>query len=439
MEEQLGESFKVCLFCSRLTDETETLNLALLKFLQDYLGLPFTNLPRRVCPDCHRRTINAKKFKEKCHLAFEKLKKNHIGGEMVWGRSESESREVEEMLGDNKASNGLDYDRKLHGPLIFPRINLTANDRALAEAHMERSKSGRIIKRKFESLDESWDRDTGKKVKVEPDQVTAPSDPGPEECDEVFPSVGPYQCEICQNITDTKQDFVNHIKAKHRSMIDPSVLRILESDLRKRIQKEKMKGKYPATRKKQKTKKKYSLSDSDEEFGKVERKQKSGRKIEYVDEEGNPLPKSAGKLPGICSICGRTISRGNEIVKHQQSLNCKIKAREMASEERALVVVVKNFTALKNSQALTSSKAPSPTFKSEMTKRYEAENVEDPGDYDEDYDEGQDEVDDAIKAAVAASLETAKEDLFKPQTDQVMNYQATSQQTFQSIDNFLWP
>ena len=61
----------------------------------------------------------------------------------------------------------------------------------------------------------------------------------------------------------------------------------------------------------------------------------------------------------------------------------------MASEERALVVVVKNFTALKNSQALTSSKAPSPTFKSEMTKRYEAENVEDPGDYDEDYDENE--------------------------------------------------
>ena len=55
------------------------------------------------------------------------------------------------------------------------------------------------------------------------------------------------------------------------------------------------------------------------------------------------------------------------------------------------------------------------TFKSKMTKRYEAETIKDPGDYDEDYDEGQDEeVDDAIKAAVAASLETAREDLNQP-------------------------
>ena len=111
----------------------------------------------------------------------------------------------------------------------------------------------------------------------------------------------------------------------------------------------------------------------------------------------------------------------------------------MANEEKAIVVVVKNFKALKNSQPFGSSKAPSPSFKSEMTKRFEAENVEDPGDYDEDYDEGQDEVDEAIKAAVAASLETAKEDLFQPETDQAMNYQTNSQQTFQSIDNFLWP
>ena len=43
---------------------------------------------------------------------------------------------------------------------------------------------------------------------------------------EVFPAVGPFLCEICWEISDTKQDFVNHIKANHKDLIDPKVLRI---------------------------------------------------------------------------------------------------------------------------------------------------------------------------------------------------------------------
>ena len=55
---------------------------------------------------------------------------------------------------------------------------------------------------------------------------------------EMFPSVGPYQCEICQNITQTKQEFVTHIKTEHKGMVDKAVLQSLESDLKKRISKE---------------------------------------------------------------------------------------------------------------------------------------------------------------------------------------------------------
>jgi hypothetical protein len=36
---------------------------------------------------------------------------------------------------------------------------------------------------------------------------------------------GPYQCEICQQITDTKQEFVTHIKSLHKDMVDEQVLR----------------------------------------------------------------------------------------------------------------------------------------------------------------------------------------------------------------------
>ena len=453
MEEQLDESFKVCGFCSQLTDEADKLSPALLRFLLGYLGVSASRLPLMLCSDCHRRTINAKKFSEKCHRAFEKLEKNGITGILVWGRSHTDKQRVEEILGSQGHSNGVEwnepsvgikYDRKIHGPLMFPRITLTADDRAIAEAHMDKSKSGRIIKRKYESLDDDfdWGVDMNKKVKSEPVTIenkpqTKPAKPKPKpepepelsDCGEEFPSVGPYQCEICQNITNTKQEFVNHIKAKHRTMIDPAVLKTLESDLRKRKKKMLEKyGKLPA-QKKPRRRKKSLESDSDEEFwagggrGGGKKAQFSSHDIKYIDEEGNPLPKAAGKLPGTCNICGKTISRGNEILKHQASLSCRSFALEKGKEAQTkkTVVLTKNFHEL-NKDSKKSNPNNTSSFKSKMTKRYEAETDKDPGDYDEDYDDGQDqddEVDDAIKAAVAASLETAREDL--NQTDPVID------------------
>ena len=51
--------------------------------------------------------------------------------------------------------------------------------------------------------------------------------------EEMFPSIGPYQCEICQNITNTKQEFVDHIKDNHANVVDEEVLDSLEKDLQK--------------------------------------------------------------------------------------------------------------------------------------------------------------------------------------------------------------
>ena len=56
--------------------------------------------------------------------------------------------------------------------------------------------------------------------------------------EEVFPSIGPYQCEICQVITDTKGEFIIHIIAKHREILDEDVIRSLKSDVVKSAIKE---------------------------------------------------------------------------------------------------------------------------------------------------------------------------------------------------------
>ena len=58
-------------------------------------------------------------------------------------------------------------------------------------------------------------------------------EPVEDDSEEVFPIIGPYECEICQMITNTKAEFVAHIKAKHRDRVDEEVLNALEADIRK--------------------------------------------------------------------------------------------------------------------------------------------------------------------------------------------------------------
>ena len=49
--------------------------------------------------------------------------------------------------------------------------------------------------------------------------------------EESFSSVGPYQCEICQAITELKEDFVYHIKSYHSDIVDAEVLKSLDRDI----------------------------------------------------------------------------------------------------------------------------------------------------------------------------------------------------------------
>jgi len=162
-----------------------------------------------------------------------------------------------------------------YGSLMQPTIHISEEERRVADAMLiERSRSGRVLKRKVATPEDPVPLDfyKEKKSKTEPGPDTYPFRPGntgkpksksktprgykgyaiieepePKDTDvydlddgdeEIFPSLGPYQCEICQEITDTKQEFVAHIKALHKDMVDEAVLRSLESDLKKRKKKE---------------------------------------------------------------------------------------------------------------------------------------------------------------------------------------------------------
>ena len=77
------------------------------------------------------------------------------------------------------------------------------------------------------------DDNSGEAEVQEVDLPQTQQDDSDDDEEEVFPSIGPYQCEICQEITKTKEEFVNHIKTLHIDVVDEEVLRSLESDLKK--------------------------------------------------------------------------------------------------------------------------------------------------------------------------------------------------------------
>jgi len=279
-----------------------------------------------------------------------------------------------------------------YGSHMQPRVRVPEAERRLADdmllegSNIERSRSGRVLKRKVASPEDPVPLDflKSKKVKTEPGPDTFPYRPGhkqgkpkskaprgykgyayveepekdsdlydaDENEEEIFPSLGPYQCEICQEITDTKQEFVAHIKALHKDMVDEAVLRSLESDLKKRKKKEMAaspEGKKPlkpvkspvlpvgAPPKIDKLKprprpiKRYTEVESDDEY-KPSRSKKILKKKSSLKTEVDPAVIKAKLEPGTCNICGANLSRATDIPKHQESLKCRQAAFNLAQE-----------------------------------------------------------------------------------------------------------
>ena len=52
------------------------------------------------------------------------------------------------------------------------------------------------------------------------------------------PMMGPYQCEICKNVTDSLIEFFQHIQSEHPTDVDENVIQILKSKILKEAQKE---------------------------------------------------------------------------------------------------------------------------------------------------------------------------------------------------------
>ena len=94
-----------------------------------------------MCAECHRSSVTASKFSDKCHRAFEKLERSGVrGAALVWGQGQSLLERQRQVV---SAGGGVEYNKTIHGQLKFPRINLSKEDRARAEDHKARSETKR--------------------------------------------------------------------------------------------------------------------------------------------------------------------------------------------------------------------------------------------------------------------------------------------------------
>ena len=243
----------VCVFCSQLVDQSVCLSFSLLQFLSNLLPLPGPQLPAKVCAACHHGASDCHAFQQRCLRSIKKVAKTEVCPAMVLGRSEGEVRQVKEAFQDTQEEEKktrktvqlqlenrslLEQASKEYGDTQLlvrkPQVIVSSREVRIAELalkglerqHVE--EKGGVVEQSGRTEQSTWHCSLREEKVDEEDESEG----------EMFPSFGPYQCEICQAIIETKQEFVKHIKILHRGMVDKAVLQSLESDLKKKKKKE---------------------------------------------------------------------------------------------------------------------------------------------------------------------------------------------------------
>ena len=112
----------LCRFCAQPTKEAFILSPELISFLEEFLKTPPGKLSVFSCKECRGSASTARAFRLKYEGASEKMD--------IEGPEGGRGRRL------RRARGGTDYDLMLHGPLMFPRVNMTTGDRARAELHL---------------------------------------------------------------------------------------------------------------------------------------------------------------------------------------------------------------------------------------------------------------------------------------------------------------
>uniref|UniRef100_A0A0K2T316 ZAD domain-containing protein n=1 Tax=Lepeophtheirus salmonis TaxID=72036 RepID=A0A0K2T316_LEPSM len=357
-----GEAFKVCGLCSQLVDTSVDIDEILIDFLSQFLSITPDNFPPKICTDCFSSATEAKRFKEHCIKAIHKIKKTRLCTSVILGKdtvgtsrmispsrkseppprnsygilsprsNNFEKSSLEELQvqipyterneADKKfEEDGCSYLKKkseknhsnTSSSISSPSKRQEPNSPSPKSSNSNRKRPSRIIHR-TERTTSNYPPPKKKSkggqgqtpTKARPSSLNSSKDSTELDTAEVFPSIGPYQCEICQKITDTKQEFVQHIKELHRSVVDEEVLESLEQDLKKVERR---------------------LQNSQGQDEKVKEEELDSPAEQKNTSLPNNQSTSDGKKPSnnslSCPRCSAVLSNVYSMKKHQKTKSCR--------------------------------------------------------------------------------------------------------------------
>lgn len=266
-------SFQMCGLCSEKSDSFVDVTMELRVFLRTFLSPPNPDydLPYKVCLKCYKTTTDAKGFKDRSNTSMMKLLKE--------GRRDlfSKDRRRPKILVDwkdkhmaEKMNNRIERQDRQESEEI-PMVDTNADK--IEVVNDAPSNESTTLNERRSSMEETKVKDcqalgtngpvlTQTSTVVTEENIPQSTDNQNEinnqfsdameimetametdknssliEEEETFPATGPYQCELCDVICETKEDFLNDIKTKHVNEIDADVLDALEKDIKIRAAK----------------------------------------------------------------------------------------------------------------------------------------------------------------------------------------------------------
>lgn len=257
------QGFKTCGLCSEKSDSSVDLPMDLRVFLKTFLSPPNPDydLPYKLCLKCYKTTSDAKNFRDKSNSAMTRLLKEGRrdlyskdrrrpkiildwkdihNAEKVVNRIAREEREESPedvaMVDDEKTGNKI-MERTSTKMAEEPRDNRVPETKITHSSASNVQVSQPVANIPNDVNEQLSDAMDVIQTTMQTDAVEDTSSLVEEE--EQFPESGPYQCELCNEIFETKEEFLNDVKTKHANEVDSEVIEALEKDVKIREAKKK--------------------------------------------------------------------------------------------------------------------------------------------------------------------------------------------------------
>lgn len=273
-------SLNMCGLCSEKSDSFVDITMELRVFLRTFLSPPNPeyDLPYKLCLKCYKTTSEAKGFKDKSNTAMLKLlkegrrdlyskddrrpkilidwKDKHLAEKTFRRMTRKEKPDSEEVITmvdistennvpattNNEKSSTTNNEKSSvneQPEIVEQEETKSSADSAANVPRTDYSSSVQEITHQVPDTQQEINAQFTDAMEIVGHHALNEEEAKLIEVEETFAATGPYQCELCDAISETKEEFLNDIRTKHVSEIDQDVLDALEKDIKIRAAKRK--------------------------------------------------------------------------------------------------------------------------------------------------------------------------------------------------------